>query len=667
MKKTEASKYYLAAAVSIVTFAVYLSALQNEFIVWDDDLYVYENFHIRSLNPAFFRWAFFDFHASNWHPLTWISHALDYAVWGLNPMGHHLTNNILHSVSAFVVVFLIIRLLDVVKVRTIQSGQSGFLDDRTIMITAGVTGFLFGLHPVHVESVAWVSERKDLLCALFFLLSIMAYTKYAGSQGAGVRGQGSESNNKHYLLSLGFFILALLSKPMAITLPAVLLLLDWYPLERVRSFKAFRDAIVEKLPFIALSLASSILTVLAQRAGNALASVEAAPLSMRVFVGVKSLASYLWKTVLPVNLIPFYPYPKDVSFLSLEYVSSMILVSGITITCIIMAKKQRLWLLAWGYYVITLLPALGIVQVGSQSMADRYMYLPGLGPFLIIGLMSAWAWARINRLDNWSLTVKSLSAAAAILMFISLSYLSFKQIGIWKNSVVFWSYVIEKEPERVPVAYYNRGITFEKIGQSDRAIEDYNKAIALKPSYYEAYNNRGLSFQKMGLLDKAIKDLEVAMAMNPSSPEAYNNLGKIYRKTGQFDRAMENYNRAIALNPLYHEAYYNRAIVYEKTGRLDAAIENYNKAIVLNPSYYEAYNNLGVLYGNAGLFDKAIENISKAILLNQSQAGSYLNRGTLYFRVGNKELAVSDLQKACDLGDKAGCSALDALTRGQTR
>jgi tetratricopeptide (TPR) repeat protein len=534
------------------------------------------------------------------------------------------------------------------------------------------------------------------------MLSIMAYMRYItppilpldkGRREEGLKGV----RGKWYFTSLGFLILALLSKPMAISLPVVLLVLDWHPFERIPSFKALRTAIVEKLPFIALSIVSSILTVLAQRAAGAVVSMEYAPLSTRILVGMRSLVAYLWKMVLPLDLVPFYPYPKDASLFSLEYLSAVILVGGITAACIVLAKRQKLWLSVWGYYVITLLPVLGIVQVGLQSMADRYMYLPGLGPFLVIGLMSAWIWARIQRPDKQGLIARSLTVAAALLVFISLSYLTFKQIGIWKNSIVLWSYVIEKEPERVPVAYYNRGTTFERMGMPDRAIADYDKAIAIKPSYYDAYNNRGLAFEKMGLLDKAIadydraialkpsyyeafnnrglafqkmglldnavKDLEMAMTLKQSSSAAYDNLGKIYGKTGRFDRAIEEFNRAIAMDPLYHEAYYNRAIVYEKMGQTDAAIESYNKAIALNPAYYEAYNNLGVLYGNAGLYDKAIEHFTRSIHLNQGQAVVYLNRGTLYFRTGNKELAVSDFRKACDLGNKAGCSALDALGR----
>ena len=492
---------------------------------------------------------------------------------------------------------------------------------------------------------------KDLLCALFFMLSIMAYLRYATlhfpcgiitsrpsapflnptrpplNVGGGEGGVISRGGKRWYLISLLFFILALLSKPMAVTLPVVLLMLDWYPLGRIQSFKTARTAIVEKFPFMALSIISSILTVLAQQAGGAITSIEVSPLSTRIPVAAKALIIYLWKMVLPLDLSPFYPYPREASLFSIEYFLAIVLVAGITIASVVIAKRQKLWLSAWGYYVITLLPVLGIVQVGLQSMADRYTYLPSLGPFLVIGIMASWVWARAERLGEKSQVAKVLAVAASVLVIVSLSYATFKQIAVWKNSIVFWSYVIEKEPERVPVAYYNRGIAFFKMGMSEMAIADYGQAIALKPSYYDAYNNRGLAFEKIGLLDMAIKDLEAAMAMKPSSPEAYNNIGKIYRKTGQFDAAIEKYNRVIELMPSYHEAYYNRAIVYEKMGQVDRAIEDYNRAIELKPSYYEAYNNLGVLYGNAAVVDKAKENFTRAITLNPGLGGAYVNRG----------------------------------------
>jgi tetratricopeptide (TPR) repeat protein len=691
-------RYVVAGLAAVAAVLVYLSCLRNGFVLWDDDLYVYENPHIRSFfNGAFFKWAFLDFHASNWHPLTWISHALDYAVWGLNPLGHHLTNIILHGVNTFVVVLLAARLLEIGGKRSKvvipasgarresfrkDSGQAGMtegddlsishayrrrvLSDNGVLIAAVTTGVLFGVHPLHVESVAWVSERKDLLCALFFLLSVMMYVRYVTPPGFPLnKGRGEEGlGGKWYVFSLVFFILALMSKPMAVSLPLVLLVLDWYPFERVSSLRTFRRALVEKLPFIGLSLASAVMTVLAQKSGAAIQSIQFAPLLTRVLVGFKSLIAYLWKMVWPMNLVPFYPYPKGASFLSIEYLFSIVLVLGITAACVIVARKRKLWLSAWGYYVITLLPVLGIVQVGTQSMADRYTYLPSLGPFLLAGILAAWIWARTEGMGKGAQAARAVALAMSICLVVSLSYMTFRQTRIWRNSIVLWSYIIEKEPERAPFAYYNRGMAFGKMGRSDKAIADFDRAIALNPSYYEAYNNRGLTFEKMGRPDMAIRDLEMSItAVHSSSPEAYDNLGKLYRKTGQLDKAIRQYDRAIALNPSYYEAYYDRAIVFEKMGRADKAVEDYNKAISLNPSYYAAYNNLGVLFGNAAAFDRAIEYFTKAIALDPGKAGAYLNRGVLYQRKGERGPAVADFQKACGLGNRDACGALDALMR----
>ena len=407
MKRTTNSKYYLAGLVSLLTLIIYLAALQNDFVAWDDSIYIVVNPYIRSLNMGFFKWAFFSFYAGYWAPLTWISHALDYAVWGLNPLGHHLTGIILHAVNSFIVVLLIIKLLEVLKERAQQNEPMPFLHERAILITGGVTGLLFGLHPLHVESVAWVAERKDLLCALFFLLSIMQYTDYAKSvsDGSAPGGLLNRYYNKHYLLAVVFFILALLSKPMAVTLPVVLLVLDWYPLQRIQSFQAFRQAAVEKIPFFALSLFSSIITILAQRGGGALSSIETIPLSIRLLVSARALISYLWKMLWPLNLVPFYPYPKqsEMSALSIfEYLLAIAFTLGITAVCVASVKRQKLWLSVWGFYIVTLIPVLGILQVGGQSMADRYTYLPSLGPFLVMGLIAAWV-CENKRLQRWRL------------------------------------------------------------------------------------------------------------------------------------------------------------------------------------------------------------------------------------------------------------------------
>ncbi len=562
MQRMPNSVYYLAVSAAVVTFLVYISSLQNTFVSFDDTLYVINNTHIRTFNMAFFRWAFFDFYAGNWHPLTWISHALDYALWGLNPLGHHLTNVILHALNTAMVVMVTIRLLSLYK-RTVASNVGLWLKERGI-ITGVITGLLFGLHPLHVESVAWVSERKDLLCATFFLLSILAYTKYVSiiDNESARKLLQLRFLNRHYLFALGFFSLALLSKPMAVTLPFVLLLLDWYPFGRSESVREFGTAFIEKCPFIALSVISSILTMLSQESGGAMVMMEVVPLSTRVLVAIKSLIGYLWKIISPVNLIPYYPYPKDVSLFSLPYSLTIVLTVGITCICILKARKERLWLSLWAYYVVTLIPVIGIIQVGLQSMADRYSYLPSLGPFLLVGLATAWSWSRVNALKRRRTIVTLLGISIFALLSAAVIYLTFDQIGIWKDSMTLWNYVIEKEPESVPVAYNNRGLAFEKVGMFDKAIKDYDKAIALNPSYTEPYNNRGILFENMGRFDEAIEEFDKAITLDPSYSLAYNNRGVVFYNMGRFDEAMEDFDKAIALNPSYSDAYHNRELVY---------------------------------------------------------------------------------------------------------
>jgi Tfp pilus assembly protein PilF len=576
MQKIQNYKNYLAASAALITFIVYLPALRNDFVYWDDNLYIFQNTHIQSFDFAFVNWAFLDFSAGNWHPLTWISHAMDYAAWGLNPLGHHLTNIVLHAVNTSLVVLLALKLLENVRERSTPNASTSFLNDRTVLIVAGVTGLLFGLHPVHVESVAWVAERKDLLCALFFLLSVLQYANAARRMGHGAERMRLTSSAM--LSALCFFLLALLSKPMAVTLPVVLLILDWYPLKRICSFNAFRAVLVEKLPFFALSLISSVLTILAQRAGESLSSIENVPLSIRVLVGAKALVDYLWKMIVPLNLVPFYPYPKGVSLLSIEYFPAIALAIGITAACWAMAKTRPLWPAAWGYYVVTLIPVIGIVQVGGQSMADRYTYLPSLGPFLVVGLLIAWVWEKMYTMQQWGLIIKLFCITSALFLITALSYLTVAQIGRWKNSVELWTYVIEKEPERVPLAYNNLGMFFYNSGQFDMAIENFGKAVAVKSVYIDAYSNRGMAFYRIGQYNEAIENFDKAIALDPEYYKAYNNRALAFGKIGRFDRAIEDYNKTIALKPSSPRVYLNRGNLYFKTGRKEQAIADFQKA-----------------------------------------------------------------------------------------
>jgi tetratricopeptide (TPR) repeat protein len=625
VRKSRQHIYFLAAAVALITVLVYLSCLKNEFVNWDDDRYIVENPFIRSLDASFLKWAFFDFYAYNWHPLTWISHALDYAICGLKPLGHHLTNIILHAINTFIVVFLVIRLLEAWNKRTIRDGPPSFLNERAIFVAAGITGLLFGLHPLHVESVAWAAERKDLLCSLFFLLSLVLYTKNVNDEGMNA-GAWPRFFNKRYLGALGLFVLALMSKPMAVSLPVVLLILDWHPFGRIRSLNTAASAIAEKLPFIALSVLASVVTIMAQRAGGAMTLNDVVPLSTRVLVAAQSLVVYLRKMVWPADLVPFYPYPRTASPASFEYLFPLVLIAGITAACIALSGKRKVWLSTWAFYTATLIPVLGIVQVGDQSMADRYTYLPSLGPFLIAGLGAA-------RIRVWADKAHQGTAAlsgAAVLLVISLSYGTTKQIGTWNNSIDLWSSVIQQYP----------GIN----------------AIT--------YNNRALAYQKRGLYDQAIADFDQAIAINPFADKAYNNRAVVDQELGLFDRATKGYDQAIALNPSNHEAYNNLGVLYARTGSYRKAIENFNKALAVKPDYAEAFVNCGMTYALLGLYDNALESFNKAIGLKSDLPRAYSARGKLYLRTGKTDLAMVDLQKACALGNRDACNAVPYFTGG---
>jgi len=654
-------KYYLAGTVSLLTALVYLPTLQNDFVMWDDTLYVLENTHIRSLDAAFFKWAFFNFYASNWYPLTWLSHAVDYAIWGLNPLGPHLVNNILHAVNTFLVVLVTIQLIKVRKESLNSTEPSELFNERTIVIAAGITGLLFGLHPLHVESVAWVAERKDLLCAIFFLFSILGYIRFVGSTRSdpGYAKLTSLASNKHYLYSLGWFVLALMSKPMAVTLPVVLLLLDWYPFFKIRSFKTIKDALIVKLPFIVLSLISSIITIFAQQ--QAMVSMDRAPIITRVLVAIHSLVMYLLKMIWPLNLEPFYPYPKAVSLLSVTYLFSIGLVVVITGVCFLILNKQRFLFTAWTYYVVTLLPVLGLVQVGIQSMADRYTYLPSIGPFLILGFGIAWISNKMSALIMRRKIVGFLSAVFIIILFVVVIALTIKQIGIWKNGIIFWSYVIEKEPQSVPMAYCNRGVTYKTMGHLNEAIRDYDKAIALNPSFAKAYYNRGVALNGTGRADKAIADFDRTITLDPFHVNAYNQRGLLREKMGFRDKAVSDYNKAIDSDPNSPEAYFNLGVLYGRTGVYDSAVKFLSKAISLKPDNADYYSNRGSIYSLSGQNDRAIIDLNKAIELAPTIASAYYNRGVILNQKGRKESAISDLRKACELGDDDGCKGLHML------
>jgi tetratricopeptide (TPR) repeat protein len=566
-----------ALLIFIATVAVYLPALKNDF-VWDDVTYLVENSWIRRLDAQSLSALFFSFRAGNWHPLTWVSHAVDYRFWGAAPAGHHGVSIVMHACNAVLVFFLAILLLS-------RSGRRGGQVRGTeggCVIAAGVTALLFGLHPVHVESVAWVAERKDLLCAFFVLLSVLAYCSYAVS-----------ASKSRYLLSLLCGIAALMSKPMAVTLPLILLLGDLYPLRRIAlpvfPLSRHMPALIDKMPFVAASCVSCVITVAAQDAGGAIKSLDLFPLPLRLLNAVRAPGFYLGKILLPNGLVPFYPFPQSDEWLHPSVLLSVLAVLVITGAALWMLRRGRLSLFsAWSYYLITLIPVLGIVQVGMQAAADRYTYLPSISIFLMAG-------AGAVRLLERTAAVTSRTAARLLVLLpclcllLFLGWLTAQQIGVWRTSETLWLTVTRAfpYPRSDAVAHNNLGVAYYQKGEWDKAIAEYQKAVSLRPRYADAHNNLGAAYAGKGMLDEAIAAHKQALAIRPDLLRAHLNLGVSYNKKGELDKAIEEYKAVLALDEEYAPAHTYLAIAYYKQGNYQMAIEHCDRAAAIEGSANE--------------------------------------------------------------------------------
>jgi tetratricopeptide (TPR) repeat protein len=597
----------------------------------------------------FLYWSLTTFYAGNWHPLTWLSHTIDYTLWGLNPLGHHLTNIILHGLNTLFVFFLVIQLIKKAK----EQGRSALSPPSStkFIIVPAATALLFGLHPLHVESVAWVSERKDLLCAFFFLLSILSYLYY-------VPLTTKKYRRILFSICLLLFIFALMSKPMAVTLPLILILLDIYPLKRI-SFYPNKINIalsiwLEKIPFFALSLTSSIITLMAQHSGGAVKTLEQLPISYRLLNATRSLVFYLEKMIIPLKLIPLYPFPRHLHWLDVPIFWSGLIFFLITIFCLWMVKRgNHLFLVLWSYYLITLLPVLGIIQVGGHAAADRYTYLPSISIFLLSGLGILWIFEKIELLKFKNILQGVLLLITCMLMLLG-GRLTINQTKIWKNSEVLWSYVINTSQEGVPLAHGNLGIVYADTGRLDDAISEYKKAITIEPRYAEAYSNLGIAYADKGRLDDAISEYKKAITIEPRYAKAYNNLGIAYANKGELDGAISAFKKALIIEPNKANAHYNLGIAYERKSLQNEAASQFKKAIELNRNYIRVYIKLGSLFIAQGKEIDAVNVYRKAIRYNPGDHRLYNNLAWIYATSINKNIrdgeeAVTLATRACEL------------------
>ncbi len=623
MRKTPAP-YRIAAFVGCITLLVFLPALRNGFVNWDDYVTIHDNPHVRNWSAESLWWMLTDM-TTNWHPLTWLSHALDYAVWGLDPRGHHLTSILLHGLNACLVVLFLDKLLRAAGFR--QAQGSSFPGEKSIGIAAGSAGLLFGIHPLHVESAVWISERKDVLCAFFVLLSLLAYMSYADARAgraAGDRDRRALPPGAWYALSFAAFCLALASKPMAVSLPLALLILDWYPFGRIGNLRTAALAAAEKLPFLSAGAIVAVLTFIAQKTSAGAIVPDAVPPATRVLVSAQSLALYLAKLMVPVGLNALYPYPKSAHLFSLAYGGAALLILCITAFCLLAARREKLWLALWTFFVLTLLPVIGIVRVGYQSMADRYVYVPGIAFFLLCGLAAARLWEFAGAVPQRS-AARGALIALGVAVCVVLSALTIGRIGQWKDTITLWNGVIAREPDNVPLAYNLRGIAFKDRGQFDLALADYDRAISLAPDYDEPYVNRGILRHLMGRSDLGLADFTTALRLHPGYVNALVSRGYVLMESGYLDLARGDLDAAVAADPSDGDARLNRGALFERLGLSEQALEDYSAAIDRDPLDAEACN----------------------------------NRGNLYQRAGKAESAARDFRRACDLGLTEACASAD--------
>src|SRR5437870_5547954 len=471
--------WLVPALIALVTFAAFLPALQNQFVNWDDHENFLDNPHYRGLAWSHLRWMWTT-HRGHYIPLTWMTFGLDYLLWGMNPVGYHLTSLLLHAANAVVFFFLVRRILTLALPGPAERGHA-------VPVAAGFAALVFAIHPLRVESVAWVTERRDVLSGLFYLVTILMYL-WACERGA--RGRG------WYWLSVAVFVGALLSKSMVVNLPIVLLILDVYPLRRLGGATGWwsepaRRVYVEKIPFVLLATAAAAIAVMAQLSVHAAASLAQLSVPGRVAVSAYGLSFYLWKMVVPVNLSPVYELRPPVNPWATPFLLSYGLVLVITATVLALRRRVPGLLAAWFAYIVVLLPVLGIVQSGPQIAADRYTYLAGLGWAILggDGLLSCW---RSSRRSKTGTPATWLLAGIAFCVVVGLGVLTWNQVQVWHDSEKLWSHAAAIDP-RSPVGQYSWGLALAQEGKLTEAIEHYTTALRIKPDYADAHINLGIA------------------------------------------------------------------------------------------------------------------------------------------------------------------------------
>ena len=572
--------------LAVVTLALYNPVNRHPFVNYDDDRYVINNPHVRQGLPAdTITWALTSTEQANWHPLTWMSHALDCSLFRLNPAGHHLTSILLHAVN----VILLFLLLMWATERLWPS----------LFVAA-----LFALHPINVESVAWVAERKNVLCTTFFFLTLWAYGWYVRKPSYG-----------RYLAVAGLFVCGLASKPMVITLPFVLLLLDYWPLNRVAasgedsrsSILPWSTLALAKLPLFALSLASAVVTMQAQQAGGAIRTTTEVSFGARIATAIWAYAMYLWKMIWPVRLAPLYPHPGDSLAAWQVLVAALVLIA---VTALVLKfRAHRYLLVGWLWFLGTLVPVIGLVQVGEAAMADRYAYIPLIGIFLMIAFGAA-DWAESKQWGFWP----AIPAAAVL---VALAFTTHRQIDYWQSNYDLWSHTLAVTRNNF-VAENNLGGALILQDREEEAHPHFEAAARINPMDPMSHSNLGIYLQKHGQMREAVAQYETAVNLT-SDPgllaQTYANLGSVQRALAEDEQAHNSFEQSLRFNPNQHSAWFGLGLLAQKQGKLNEAISDLSRSVELQPSA-QGYLELGRALARAGHVPVALDAYEQALKIS---------------------------------------------------
>jgi Tfp pilus assembly protein PilF len=555
---------YLLLAVAVL--AAYGQVLHFDFVSYDDPDYITANPHVQAgLTWAGVAWAFRSSFAGNWFPLTWLSHMLDSTLFGLDSGWHHFTNVWIHALSTLLW-FAVLKWLTGARWRS------------------ALVAFLFALHPLHVESVAWVAERKDVLSGLFWVLTLWSYTAYTARPGS-VR----------YGLTLLLFCLGLMAKPMIVTLPLVLLLLDRWPLRR-------GTRILEKVPFFAAAITVSVVTVLVHKEVGATASFSLIPAAVRFENSLVSYVAYILQMLWPVDLAVFYPYP--LGSLVVPAVIAGIALAAVTVLSIREFPRRPYLAVGWLWYLITLLPVIGLIQVGAQERADRYTYIP------MIGLALAMVWGVSEALERWPRTRTAL-AAAVCLACLTLTWV---QVQYWRDSISLYQHAIDATSGNY-VARFNLASVLEKRGDLAGAVAQMRETVRIRPRFALAHSELGQLLARSGQPEEALPELRTAVSLRPDLAEAHIRLGSVLGALGRNDEAAAAFSEGTRLQPENGDAHYNFGIVLAQAGKLQDAAREFRATVNLRPADAEARFNLGIALARLGQTDEAAAQFSEALRL----------------------------------------------------